>query len=193
MHGNWNIKLWISVIVGQEIGPTCSGKVWQVTRQLFLQQELPALSEKFPLQTRRQMCYQHDGAPRHFSQVISQYLNQQFPNRWIGRSGEQNLSPRSPDLNPLDYHVWGCTKAMVCARKFSTMREPLQRILTAARSISNAAVPNRVTSSLVTRVSECIHRDVSHFEQLAWVVNYGTQTIHLATNLNKWAVNFFTS
>ena len=127
--------------------------------------QLPALSEKVPLQTRLQICYQHDGAPRHFSQVISQYLNQQFPNRWIGRSGEQNWPSRSPDLNPLDYHVWGCTKAMVCARSFSTRQELLQLILSAGRSVSNAAVPSRVTSSLDTRVNECIHTDVSHFEQ----------------------------
>jgi len=113
------------------------------------------------------MFYQHDVAPRHFSQVVSQNLNHQFPNRWIGRNGEQNWPPRSPDLNPLDYNVWGFTKAMVCARKFSTRGEPLQGILAVARSICNAAVPSCVTSSLVTRVSECIHRDVRHFEQLA--------------------------
>jgi len=59
------------------------------------------------------MYYQHDGAPPRFSQVVRQYLNYKFPNRWIGRGGAQNWPPRSADLNPLDYDVWGYMKAMV--------------------------------------------------------------------------------
>jgi hypothetical protein len=39
----------------------------------FLQEDLPAPLENVPLQTRRQMYYQHDVAPLHFSQVIRQY------------------------------------------------------------------------------------------------------------------------
>ena len=56
----------------------------------FLQDELPALLENVPLQTLLQMYYQYDGAPPHFSQVIRQYLNHKFPNRWIGHGGAQN-------------------------------------------------------------------------------------------------------
>ena len=40
-------------------------------RQL-LQDELPTLLENVPLQTRREICYQNDGAPSHFSQVVRQ-------------------------------------------------------------------------------------------------------------------------
>jgi len=54
-----------------------------------------------PLQTRWQIYYQHDGAPPHFSQVVRQYLNHKFPNRWIGRGGAENCPPRSPDLNQI--------------------------------------------------------------------------------------------
>jgi len=68
----------------------------------FLQDELPAFLENVPLKTRRQMYYQHGEAPPHFSQVVRGYLNYKFPNRWIGRGGKQNWSPRSPDVNPLD-------------------------------------------------------------------------------------------
>jgi len=57
--------------------------------------------------------------PPHFSQVVRQYPNHKFPNRWIGRGGAQNWPPLSPDLNPLDYHVWGYMKAMVYAHKLN--------------------------------------------------------------------------
>jgi len=133
----------------------------------FLQDELPALLENVPLQTRRQMYYQHDVAPPHFSQVVRQYLYRNFPNRWIGHGGTQNWPPRSPVLNPLDYHVWGYMKAMVYAHKVNTREELLQRILSTARSINNAAVLRKITSSLVTRVRKCIQADGGRFEQFA--------------------------
>ena len=118
---------------------------------------------------RRQMdeYYQHDGAPPHFSQVVRQYLNHKFPNRWIGRSGVQNWPQRSPELNPLYYHVWGYVKAMVYAHKVNTREELLKRILNAARSSNNAAMLRRVTDYLATRVRKCIQADGGHFEQFA--------------------------
>jgi len=157
----------------------------------FLQDELPAFKENVLLQTRRQMYYQHDGAPPHFSQVIRQYLNHEFPNRWIGRGGKQNWPPRSPDVNPLDYHVWVYMKAVVCAHKLNTREELFQRILSAARSINNAAVLRKVTSSLVTRVRKCIQADGGHFEQLALVLNGECVNVQSTKYLNKCTMLLF--
>jgi hypothetical protein len=58
-------------------------------------------------------------------------------------------------------------KAVVGARKVNTREKLLQRILSAARSISNAAILHRVTNSLVTQVRKCIQTVGGHFEQLA--------------------------
>ena len=113
------------------------------------------------------MFYQHDGALPFFSHVLRRYLNHKFPNRWIGRGYAQNWPPRSPDLNPLDYHMWGYMKAMVYEQKVNTREELHQRILSAARSINNAAVLRKFTSCLVTRVRKCIQADGGHFEQFA--------------------------
>jgi len=113
------------------------------------------------------MYYHHDRAPPHFSQVIRQYLNHKFPNRWIGRSGTQDWPPRSLNLNPLDYHAWGYVKAVVYEHTVNTRKEMLQRILSAARSINTAAALRKVSSFLVTRVRKCIQADGGHFEQLA--------------------------
>jgi len=84
---------------------------------------------------------------------------------WSWRS--QNWPSRSPDLNPLDYHVWDYMKAMVYAHKVKRRAEVLQRILSATRSINNAVVLRKVTSSLVTRVRKCNQADGGHFEQFA--------------------------
>jgi hypothetical protein len=87
------------------------------------------------------------------------YLNHKFPNQWIGRSGAQNWPPRSPDLNPLDYHVWGYVKAVVYEHTVNTRKELIQRILSATGSINNAAALRKVSSSLVTRVRKCMQAD----------------------------------
>jgi hypothetical protein len=42
-----------------------------------------------------------------------EYLNEQFPYRWIGRGDQQNWPTWSPDLTVLDFHVWGYMKNMV--------------------------------------------------------------------------------
>jgi len=67
----FSINVWCGVIGDQLIGPyifqqRLTGDIYAN----FLQSELPALLENFPLQTRRQMHYQHDRAPPHFSQVV---------------------------------------------------------------------------------------------------------------------------
>jgi len=159
--------VWCCVIGDQLIGPHIFPPI--VASDIyfnFLQEELPAPLQSVTLQTRRQKYYQHDEAPPHFSQVVRQYLHQKFPKRWIGRGGAQNWPPRSPDLNPLYYHVWDYMKTMVCAHKVNT-RELLQRILSAARTINNAAVLRKFTSSVVTLVIKCIQAGGGHFGQFA--------------------------
>lgn len=60
-----------------------------------------------------QMYYQHDGAPADFARQVKQHLDERFPERCIGRSGPISLPPRSPDLTPLDYCLWGWFKEEV--------------------------------------------------------------------------------
>jgi hypothetical protein len=39
----------------------------------------------------------------------------QYPDRWIGRGGPTAWPPRSPDLDPLDFYLWGHLKSLVYA------------------------------------------------------------------------------
>jgi len=110
---------------------------------------------------------QHSSKLFEVSSVCLDAVSDSCDLRWIGRGGAQNWPPRSPDLDPSDYHVWGYKKAMVCAHKLNTREELLLRILSAARNINNAAVLRKITSSLVTRVKKCIQAEVGHFEQFA--------------------------
>ena len=41
------------------------------------------------------------------------FLNATFPNRSIGRDGPTPWPPRSPDISPLDFFLWGYVKDKV--------------------------------------------------------------------------------
>jgi len=44
---------------------------------------------------------------------VREYLNESFPNRWLGRGGPVAWPPRSPDLTtPLDYYPRGHMKTV---------------------------------------------------------------------------------
>jgi len=63
------------------------------------------------------MYFQHDGAPPHYTIRVRELLNELFPNRWLGRDGPVTWPPRSPDLTPLDYYLWGHMKTLVYETK----------------------------------------------------------------------------
>ncbi|GBP48001.1 hypothetical protein EVAR_83702_1 [Eumeta japonica] len=62
---------------------------------------------------RRHMWYQQDGCPAHFAVQVKDFLDQEYPGRWIGRSGTISWPARSPDLNILDFFYWGVLKEKV--------------------------------------------------------------------------------
>jgi transposase len=59
------------------------------------------------------MWFMHDGAPSHFARAVRRHLTRRYGERWMGRGGPVPWPPRSPDLNPVDYCVWGHVKSLV--------------------------------------------------------------------------------
>ncbi|XP_066149124.1 uncharacterized protein [Euwallacea fornicatus] len=57
--------------------------------------------------------FQQDGAPPHYAIPVRQFLDETFPDRWIGRRGAIEWSARSPDLSPLDFFLWGHLKSKI--------------------------------------------------------------------------------
>lgn len=63
----------------------------------------------------RDFIFQQDGAPSHFHNDVRGYLNEHLPQRWIGRTGPADeallrSTPRSPDMTPCDFFLWGFVK-----------------------------------------------------------------------------------
>jgi hypothetical protein len=95
---------------------------------LNLQHGLPE-QEAVPLATQIAMYFQHDRAPSHYTQLVMQHLNDTLPNRWTGSGSTTNWPPRSPDLTPLDFCLWGWMNKKVYRRKADTKDKLLDHIM----------------------------------------------------------------
>jgi hypothetical protein len=111
----------------------------------FLQEVLPLLLEDVPLTTRQVMWFQLDGAPAQFARTVRQFLNTNYTH-WIGRRGTVSWPPRSPDLTPLNFYLWGYTKQKVYSVVIKTRDQLLERITIAADKIRQNHVKIQRTS-----------------------------------------------
>ena len=59
------------------------------------------------------MWFQQDGAKSHTVNATINLLEIKYGERVISQNGPVGLPPRSCDLTPLDYFLWGCVKSMV--------------------------------------------------------------------------------
>ena len=59
-----------------------------------------------------------------------------FGDRWIGHHGPAPWPARSPDLNPLDFFLWGHLKALVYATPVDHVDDLLERIVEGCNTIS---------------------------------------------------------
>jgi hypothetical protein len=53
------------------------------------------------------MLFQQDGALPYFHKEVTDFSNLKFPDKQIGRDRPITCLPRSPDLTPLDFFLWG--------------------------------------------------------------------------------------
>ncbi|GFV30103.1 putative DD41D transposase [Trichonephila clavipes] len=69
----------------------------------------------------QELWLKQDGATCHTARAPIDLLKDTFGDRLISRFGPVNWPPRSFDLTPLDYFLWGYVKSLVCAYKPQTL------------------------------------------------------------------------
>ncbi|GFT82379.1 transposable element Tc3 transposase [Trichonephila clavipes] len=89
---------------------------------------------KFPLarRIRMELWFQQDGATCHTARATIDLLEDTFGDRLISRFGLVNWAPRSWDLTPLDYFLWGYVKSWVYADKPQThdhLEDNIRRVI----------------------------------------------------------------
>jgi hypothetical protein len=137
-----------------------------VTGQVYLDvlhtSILPAIHTLFG---NDQFYFQQDGAPPHFHQDVRAFLDENLPGQWIGRRGAVEFPPRSPDLTPLDFYLWGTLKDVVYCRKLATLAVLWEEIETVCAAIHVDTLVN-VAQVVVCRNQKCLDTGGNHFEHL---------------------------
>lgn len=162
----FSLNVWMGIVHNYIIGPFfLPHNLNGVTYENFLRNELALLLEDVPLATRAQMIYQHDGCPAHYFRGVRQWLDINYPRRWIGRGGPIPWPARCPDLTPCDFYIWGHMKDLVYSTPVRSLEELRERILTAALQMKNT-ISTRVTITEVRRrLRACIRNQGRQFEQ----------------------------
>lgn len=163
----FSLNVWAGVIGDRVIGPHYLPERLNGENYLeFLLNDLPEMLVEVPIFNEdRPIVFQHDGCPAHWRLIVREYLNNVFPNSWIGRDGPISWPPRSPDLTPLDFYVWGRAKELVYATEVESQEDLRQRIEAAFVTIKDEFRLNITTVQIRRRCHACIRNGGQHFEQ----------------------------
>jgi hypothetical protein len=72
------------------------------------------------------MRLKHDGASQDFSIEVTEFLEENYEGRWIGRNGPVAWPALSPDLNPLPFFLLYAMKSRVYHGGKPEGREPVE-------------------------------------------------------------------
>lgn len=117
-QGAEKLTVWLGIFGRKIVGPFYFKTSVNGERYFYMLQNMvgPQLNEMgWP------HYFMHDGAPPHITNPVRNWLDQNFPNQWIGRFGPIPWAPRSPDLNPLDFFLWGSLKNKVFQNSITTL------------------------------------------------------------------------
>ena len=158
------LTVWCGLSSRSLIGPfffegTVTGALYLDILQTSI---LPAIREPYEDES---FYLQQDGAPPHYQRDVRMYLDETLPGRWVGRRGAVEFPPRSPDLTPLDFYLWGPLKDDVYQRKPVTLDDLRENIAMSCAAITLDTLQN-VVHAAVRRLRQCLDADGGHFEHL---------------------------
>ncbi|GFX82535.1 DUF4817 domain-containing protein [Trichonephila clavipes] len=166
MQQRFTVNMWTGIVGDSLLGPYILPPQLDSHKYLVFRQEvLPELLTYVPAPIRRPMWFQQDGAASHYARHVRDHLDRTFPNRWIGRGGPVVWPPRSPDLSPLDFYLWGAMKGLVYDTPVVSEMDLVARIsIAAARIREMPGVFEDVRQSMSRRCRACIHANERNFE-----------------------------
>lgn len=106
--------------------------------------------------------FQQDGASAHTARTSLQYLEEVFGNRIISRG---IWPPRSPDLTPLDFYLWGALKGRAYENNPQTVDDLKTAISQNIKMITPSTL-QKVSDNMKRRVNICQQASGTHFQHL---------------------------
>lgn len=162
----FGVNVWAGIVGTRIIGPILFQGRLNGQRYLgFLQNEIEGFLEELPLEVLRRLYFQQDGAPPHNARQVVNYLAGRFGEQFIATNGPTRWPPRSPDLTPLDFFLWGYLKERVYYTSPATLEILENRIHQAFESITPAML-QEVLRNNIFRTRRCVEEGGLHFEHL---------------------------
>lgn len=75
--------------------------------------------------------------PDHFAQMVRDFLNERFSNRWIGRGSWKAWPPRSSDMTPLHFYLLSHVTQNVYNEPIRNIQRLKHRIYEAIASVDS--------------------------------------------------------
>ena len=161
----FSVMVWAGVKGKSIIGPHFFRETLTGARYTnFLAENYEELLEVVPENEREDLIFMQDGAPGHFSILARNWLNQNYRDRWIGRGGPIAWPPRSPDMTPMDFFVWGYLKEFVYSVRIDTMEQLENRIHEGFRNLRVKMNDINLSLDIIKRFNTCIEQNGGHFE-----------------------------
>lgn len=148
------VMVWGAMCADHLIGPFfIEGTVTATSYVNMLQSSfIPALIERGLLYS----CHlQQDGAPAHTSHAARQFLNDTFPDRWIGKYGPVAWPARSPDLTSCDNALWGLIKPQIIQQKAQSVEQLKTVVIEAFSNLAHETL-NAIHKRTFRRLRTCI-------------------------------------
>ena len=117
---------------------------------------LASMKEKFK---NKSFTFQQDGAPSHTSKKTQKWCEEHFPSFWT----KDLWPPSSPDLNPMDFCVWGILEKEACSSPHNNLEDLRASLKRAWEKIPQDAL-RAACQNFRQRLQRVIDTDGGHFE-----------------------------
>ena len=166
-QGRKSVKVWCGIWRSKIIGPIFFDENLNLARyfQLLINDIQQLIEDQVPQIELQYLVWQQDGAPYHRSQEINNYLSNRYQ-YWIGENGNLGWPPRSPDLTPMDYFLWGTLKEIVYKQKPTTVNELRRKIQEGVNFLNEGQFVQNAISYLETVYTTCIAQNGGHIQNL---------------------------
>ena len=135
----------------------------KISAQTYTETLLPLLVEDCSNLLQHDYVFQQDGAPGHFARQTQEWLATNCPD-FINKD---QWPPNSPDLNPLDYCVWGIMQDAY--KKYEPKPTQLNELKVVLQTIWDSLSRDLIDRAVVgfrKRLQACVKANGGHFEHV---------------------------
>jgi len=165
------VACWAGLCAKGIVGPIFLKEGEKIDGETYLR----ILNEAFSEASRRRMVegyhFQQDGAPPHRTPRVLELIKSRFQDRVIALDFSKSTGsgidwpPKSPDLSPLDFYLWGKVKDLVYRDRFERIEDPETKIRAVMNGIPRSEL-KAVIEHFEKRLRLIILREGKHIENI---------------------------